>query len=48
LIELETEADVGGIEDSVFQDYVQNAKKNCPVSKALTGVELKVNATLAG
>ena len=47
-IELETEADVGAIEESVFQDYVQNAKKNCPVSKALTGVELKVNAKLAG
>ena len=47
-VELETEAEVGDIEESVFQDYVQNAKKNCPVSKALTGVELQVNAKLAG
>ena len=46
-IELETEADVPNIEDAKFQEYVANAKENCPVSKALAAVaEIKVNAKL--
>ena len=48
-IELETEAEVANIDEADFQEYVQNAKKNCPVSKALAAVaEIKVNATLKG
>ena len=47
-IELETEAQVANIDEATFMEYVNNAKKNCPVSKALTGVELKVKATLVG
>ena len=46
-IELETEADVPNIEDAKFQEYVANAKENCPVSKALAAVaEFKGNAKL--
>lgn len=45
-IELETEAEVAKIDEATFLEYVENAKKNCPVSKALTGVEVSVNATL--
>ena len=46
-IELETEAEVPNIDDAKFQEYVTNAKENCPVSKALAGVaEIKVNAKL--
>ena len=46
-IELETEGDVPNIEDAKFQEYVANAKENCPVSKALAAVsEIKVNAKL--
>lgn len=47
-IELETEAEVANIDEPTFMEYVGKAKKNCPVSKALTGVELKVKATLRG
>lgn len=46
LIELETEADVPGLDERTFQEKVENAKKNCPVSMALTGPELRVSATL--
>ena len=46
-IELETEAAIPNIDDAKFQEYVTNAKENCPVSKALAGVaEIKVNAKL--
>ena len=46
-IELETEAEVPNIDDAKFQEYVTNAKENCPVSKALAGVaEIVVNARL--
>jgi osmotically inducible protein OsmC len=46
LIELETEAEVPNLEESVFQENVDGAKKNCPVSKALASVEIKVTAKL--
>ena len=47
-IELETEAEVDGIDEATFLEYVENAEKNCPVSKALASVERKVKATLVG
>ena len=47
-IELETTAEVANIDEAAFLEYVQKAEKNCPVSKALTGVELRVSATLVG
>ena len=47
-IELETEVQVANIDEATFLEFVEKAKKNCPVSKALTGVELKVKATLKG
>jgi len=46
LIELETEADVPEIDEPTFLDWVDDAKKNCPVSLALTGPELQVTAQL--
>ena len=45
-IELETEAEVPGIDDAKFQEFVQISKENCPVSKALAGPEIVVQATL--
>ena len=45
-IELETEAEVPGIDDATFQKYAQDAKQNCPVSKALAGTEISLNAKL--
>ena len=47
-IELETEADVPGIDAEMFQSQAEGAKKNCPVSKLLTGAEIKLTARLAG
>ncbi len=43
-IELTTEADVPGLADDEFQDKLEQAKDQCPVSKALAGVE-EVTAT---
>lgn len=45
-IELDTEARVPGIEAAAFQEQAEGAKKNCPVSKALAGVEITLTARL--
>ncbi len=45
-IELETEAEVPGLDDQGFQAQADAAKRNCPVSKALTGVEISLRAGL--
>jgi len=45
-IDLETEAEIPGIDDATFQQNAQDAKQNCPVSKALAGVEIHLNAKL--
>lgn len=46
-IELKTEADIDEIEDAKFQEIAENVKKSCPVSKALTGTEIVLDAKLA-
>lgn len=46
-IELNTEAKVPGIDEAAFQQHAQGAKQNCPVSKALAGVEIQLTAKLA-
>jgi len=46
LIELETEAQVPNIDEKTFQEKVDFSKKNCPISLALSGPELRVNARL--
>ena len=46
LIELDTTADVPGITEAAFLEQAEGAKKNCPVSKALAGTEIKLNAKL--
>lgn len=45
-ITLNTDARIPDIDEGTFQQYAEGAKKNCPVSKALTGVNIKLNATL--
>ena len=45
-IELETEASIPNIDENEFQEQAQAAKKNCPVSQALTGTEITLNARL--
>ena len=46
LIELTTEASIPNIDDATFQKNAEDAKKNCPVSKALSGVEIRLSAKL--
>ena len=45
-IELETEASIPGIDDPTFQKYALDAKQNCPVSKALAGTQISLQAKL--
>ncbi len=45
-IELTTEGTVPGIDDAKFQELAQGAKAGCPVSKALAGTEITLNAKL--
>ncbi len=45
-IEVTTEAEIEGIDNEKFQQFAEDAKKNCPVSKVLTGTEIVLNATL--
>ncbi len=46
LIELETKASVPGLSEDEFIKIAENAKTNCPVSKALSAVKIDFKATL--
>lgn len=45
-IELETEGKVPGIDERTFGEKAEAAKKGCPVSMALTGVDIRLQARL--
>ncbi len=45
-IKLITNAVVPKIDEAKFNEIANGAKKGCPVSKALTGVTIELNATL--
>ena len=45
-IVLRTEAEVPGIAAEEFQRHAEAAKANCPVSRALTGTEIELEAAL--
>lgn len=45
-IHLETQAQVPGIDAAKFQEIANIAKEGCPVSAALTGVEITLDAKL--
>lgn len=45
-ITLRTEAEVPGIDPDEFRKQAEGAKENCPVSKALTGVDIQLEARL--
>jgi osmotically inducible protein OsmC len=45
-IELHTDAEVPNIDEKTFQEQAETAKKNCPVSQALAGVEIQLQARL--
>jgi osmotically inducible protein OsmC len=46
LIELETEADVPGIDDATFQKAAEQTKHECPISKALAATPIMLKAKL--
>lgn len=45
-IDLETEAEIPGIENEAFLRQAEFAKNNCPVSQALTGTTINLQAKL--
>jgi len=45
-IELETTGEVPGVDAAEFEKIAADAKANCPVSKALAGVEIHLAAKL--
>src|SRR5262245_22922658 len=46
VIELDSEADVPGIDEATFQKQAEAARTGCPISKALAGVEIRLKARL--
>ena len=46
LIELDTQAEVPNLTDADLQKHAEAAKRNCPVSKALAGPQIKLHARL--
>ncbi len=45
-IELQNEATVPGIDEQTFQQQAEATKEGCPVSRALTGTKITLNAKL--
>lgn len=45
-IELESDAEVPGIDEKRFMEIAEATKKGCPVSQALTGTEILLRARL--
>ena len=41
-----TEGDVPGIDEATFVEHAENAKKGCPISRALGAVEITLSAKL--
>jgi lipoyl-dependent peroxiredoxin len=46
-VALETVGDVPGIDEKTFIEFAEEAKKNCPVSKALAAIKITLTAKLA-
>jgi len=44
VITLNTEVKVSGIDDDRFLEIAEGAKENCPVSRALAGTEIRLDA----
>lgn len=45
-ITLHVDAQVPNVDQDTFMKHANGAKENCPVSQALAGVDIKLNATL--
>ena len=47
-IDLETQGDVPGVDESTFQKIAEDAKQNCPISRLLSpGAQISLTARLA-
>jgi osmotically inducible protein OsmC len=46
-LHLSVRGEVEGIDDAAFQEAAEQAKEGCPVSNALGGVEISLDASLA-
>jgi osmotically inducible protein OsmC len=47
-IQLETDAEVPGLDEHAFREHAEAAKRNCPVSRALGGVEITLSTRSHG
>ena len=47
-IQLRTEAEIPGIDEKTFKEHADGAKKGCPVSQALAGTQIELEARLVG
>jgi len=47
-IKLTVRGEVEGLDEAGFKDAAEKAKASCPISKALTGVEITLDAALEG
>ena len=47
-ITLRTEGEVPGVDEARFKELAEQAKSTCPVSRALAGTEIALDARLAG
>lgn len=47
-IELDTEAEVPNLDEKSFLEAAEESKNKCPVSQALAGTEIRLNAKLVG
>ena len=45
-IDLDTEASISEMAAAAFEEHAQKAKKNCPISRALSGVDIHLRAKL--
>lgn len=45
-IELDTEAEVPGLDEQTFMQHAETSKTGCPISRALAATEITLNATL--
>ena len=45
-IQLKTEASIPGIDEAKFKEFADGAKKGCPVSQALAGTQIELDAKL--
>src|SRR5215203_1266459 len=47
-IQLAMEAEIPGIDEKTFREQAEAAKKGCPVSQALAGTQIELDAKLVG